>query len=426
MLIDRKQAPLVAPLSVPPLPQFQKIELSNGIPLYVIPFGKQPVAELQVVFNIGHCYENLHGLAAFTSQMTREGVEGMTAFEIEEQLDWHGSSLGIDSGYEITTFTLSTPLRHLNAMVHLLGKILFLPTFPEREFELHKKRTLQALQVQEQKTSWQAKHLFYQNLFGPTHPYGVRITKENIEKITLETVKEYHARYMLGGIRMLFLAGQFEVSTAINTLEEVFGKANLHSLEPVTMEINTQPGKYVHFMPEHLQSTICVGHLAFERNHPDYHKMRFVTTILGGYFGSLLMKSIREAKGFTYGIHASWACRKRGGYFIIKTDVANVYVDPTLEEIHHQIQRMQNSFLSEEEITIAKNYTLGRYIDSQETPFQVADLIKNIVLNELPIEDIQQGFMQIQSTTAQEIQTLSQKYFHPEKFITVVAGNYAS
>jgi predicted Zn-dependent peptidase len=152
--------------------------------------------------------------------------------------------------------------------------------------------------------------------------------------------------------------------------------------------------------------------------------MRFVTTILGGYFGSLLMKNIREAKGYTYGIYASWACRKRAGFLIISADVANAYVGPTLEETHKEIQKMQNTLLSEEELTIAKNYTLGRYIDSQETPFQVADIIKNIILNQLPLEDIQHGFEQIQAMQAQEVMELSQRYFLPEKMLTVVAGKY--
>jgi zinc protease len=424
MEINRLQPPKIAALSPPPLARFEKITLSNGIPLFIIPYGNQPVAELQVVLHLGHCYENLPGLASFTSQLTREGVKGKSALEIEEALDWHGASLGIESGYEITTFTLSVPSKSLMPMIKLLFEVLFSPTFPEAEYRLHKARLLQTLQVQEQKTSWQARRLFNQYMFGSAHPYGVTVTKNEIENITLEAVKNYHNQYFQPGNCMLFLAGQYELQPILELLEQSFGKNPLIVPEPAPMELTSQVGLRVYEMPENLQSTLCLGHLAFERNHPDYHKMRFVTTILGGYFGSLLMKNIREAKGYTYGIYASWACRKRAGFLIISADVANAYVAPTLEETRREIQKMQNELLSEEELMVAKNYTLGRYIDSQETPFQVADIIKNIILNQLPLEDMQNGFEQIQAMQAQEVMELSQRYFLPEKMLTVIAGNY--
>ena len=39
-------------------------------------------------------------------------------------------------------------------------------------------------------------------------------------------------------------------------------------------------------------------------NDPDYLSTRILTTVLGGYFGSRLMKNIREEKGYTYHIGA--------------------------------------------------------------------------------------------------------------------------
>ena len=53
-------------------------------------------------------------------------------------------------------------------------------------------------------------------------------------------------------------------------------------------------------MKESMQATVRVGHKGLARSHPDFHRLQVVNTILGGYFGSRLMKNIREEKGYTY------------------------------------------------------------------------------------------------------------------------------
>jgi len=66
-----------------------------------------------------------------------------------------------------------------------------------------------------------------------------------------------------------------------------------------------------------------------------------MNTIFGGYFGSRLMKNIREEKAFTYGIHSYIDTLRHEGYFSISTEVGNEYFEPTLKEIYNEIERMK-------------------------------------------------------------------------------------
>ena len=53
-----------------------------------------------------------------------------------------------------------------------------------------------------------------------------------------------------------------------------------------------------------VQSSVLISIDAVPRLHPDFIKLRILTTAFGGYYGSRLMQNIREEKGYTYGIQS--------------------------------------------------------------------------------------------------------------------------
>ncbi|MBX3102872.1 MAG: insulinase family protein, partial [Bacteroidetes bacterium] len=159
--------------------------------------------------------------------------------------------------------------------------------------------------------------------------------------------------------------------------------------------------------------------------HDSYHPMRLVNTLLGGYFGSRLMKNIREDKGYTYGIYSQWQCLQHAGMFVIGADVGNEFVEDTLHQIRLEIQRLREEPVPEDELNVARNYLLGRIVSQQETPFQVADLLKMLLHHGLNTQELALGFERIQQTTTREIQALAQEYLHPDHLRVVIAGDHA-
>ncbi len=104
--------------------------------------------------------------------------------------------------------------------------------------------------------------------------------------------------------------------------------------------------------PENLQSSIRLGRKLFNRSHPDFFKFLVTNTIFGGYFGSRLMKNIREEKGFTYGISSSLVPQKDGGYLVMGTDVKKEFTQQTLDEIFKEIKILQTELVGENELEI--------------------------------------------------------------------------
>ena len=83
-----------------------------------------------------------------------------------------------------------------------------------------------------------------------------------------------------------------------------------------------------------LQSAIRIGRVCFNSHHRDYHQLKFLSVVLGGYFGSRLMSNIREDKGLTYGIGSMCVHHEESGYFSISTEVKGEGTQLALKEIY--------------------------------------------------------------------------------------------
>ena len=76
--------------------------------------------------------------------------------------------------------------------------------------------------------------------------------------------------------------------------------------------------------------------------------------LLGGFFGSRLMKNIREDKGYTYGIYSSLYPLNHSGYFVISADVKAEYEQETIREIYKEIKRLQEEPVLAQELEVVK------------------------------------------------------------------------
>src|SRR3546814_9009489 len=95
------------------------------------------------------------------------------------------------------------------------------------------------------------------------------------------------------------------------------------------------------------------------RDHPYYPVLQVLNTVLGGYFGSRLMANIREDKGYTYGIGSGLHSLKGDGIFFIATEVGVDVSEKALQEIYHELIRLQDEPIPEEELQLVRNYMLG-------------------------------------------------------------------
>jgi predicted Zn-dependent peptidase len=171
-----------------------------------------------------------------------------------------------------------------------------------------------------------------------------------------------------------------------------------------------------------LQASIRLGKHSIPRLHPDYPSLLLLNHILGGYFGSRLMKNIREEKGLTYGIYSSIAALKHNSYVSIGTDVNIENRDLAIEEIKNELKHLRVGRISQSELEIARNHFIGSLQAEITTPFAHADKIKSILLHDLPGTYYQNLIHKIESLTNTDLQETARKYFDENSFSVVAVG----
>ncbi|HHG84527.1 MAG TPA: insulinase family protein [Bacteroidetes bacterium] len=429
--IDRTLPPQAAPMEKIPFPQIHQVQLSNGVPVYLIPFGAQKVVEINIVFPAGRSFEPSPAVASFTGKMIQEGTLNYTSLEFAQKLDHYGAFIGVETGFERSSASLTSLEKHLESTIPLLQEMLVHPKFPEKDLDRLLKRTIQHLDVEEQKTEYTARKEFNQLLFGQDHPYGRTAGKQEVQDLSNDSLKAFFAHNYNFVNATILVCGCFDQAALLDLLESHFGDKALID-EAQKVDINTSgalrepasPSSGLHYFEKEdsVQATVRVGLRGFTRNHPDYHKMLVVNTILGGYFGSRLMKNIREEKGYTYGIGSAWLSMRHQGFFIIQTDIGNEYIRPTLTEMDKEIRKLIEDGVSEDELQLVKNYMLGRMASGRETPAQIIGLVNTLLASGIPFENLNEKFDIIQSVTTEDVQSLATQYLNPDKLLQVVSG----
>ncbi|QDK82914.1 insulinase family protein [Spirosoma sp. KCTC 42546] len=424
MTLDRTQSPAFQAIHEIQLPSVQSHRLDNGIPLHLISVAQQPVLRLECVFDAGTWYEQVPSSAFFAMKMLSEGTASRSSAQINEYVDRYGAFMELNSGPDRASIVIHCLTKFLPNVLPLLSDILNEPTFPQKELDDLRNIILQNLRVNYEKNAYLAGVLFREKLFGTYHPYGRSQRPEAVEEITREGIIAFYERAIRNRQFQVILAGhatenevllinrtlgQLPVRTDI--LPDFSGDvpADIHS--PILAE-----------KPDSIQSSIRLGRRLFTRAHPDFFRMLVTNEILGGYFGSRLMKNIREEKGFTYGISSNMPSFRRDGYFLIGTDVNKENTQETLNEIRKEIHILQTEPVSASELETVKNYMAGEFVGSLNTPFEIADRYKVILLDGMPADFLATYIQKLRAVTPADIMETAIQYLAVDSLGEVVVG----
>ncbi len=394
--------------------------LKNGADAYFILGGTQEVSKIEIVFPAGRWAEKTPGVSFFTANLLSKGTRTKSSFEIAEMLDTYGAHLEIQPTFDNASISLYILNKNFQPAVRLLFEMLTDSVLPEPELELMKSIYLQNLKVNYEKTSYLASRQLRKNLFGETHPYGREVDEPELAAINLESVSRHYADAF--DRATLFVSGRVSDEN-IAFVDSTFGALKNYYVEPNNFSgAATAHNRAVVHKEGSVQSSIRFGKKAMSKLHSDYVDALFLNHILGGYFGSRLMKNIREDKGLSYGISSSLHALKNDSYLAIGADVNRENLDLAFQEIANELKRLRTEKVDDEELDIARNHFIGSLQLEITTSFAHADKIKNIVLFNLPSDYYQQMIDRVNAITADDLLQVASKYFLEDTFLEIAVG----
>ncbi|MBE8715348.1 M16 family metallopeptidase [Sphingobacterium hungaricum] len=396
----------------------------NGLKAFV--FASEDHSLIKAEFIFANVFESPENplLNTALSSLIKEGTTRLTSAEIAEQVDFYGAFLVPEYSYDHTAITVYTLKKYAHKIFPIVKDILMDAIIPEKELQTYIRNNKQTLQVSLEKNDFVARKQFYKSVFGNTL-YGITPTKEGLDALTRADLLALYQKQIRPSNCTLILAGAVDQQT-LGLIENLF-VSDWHSPEnQIQLKAPVFEPAVADFIFEErkdsVQSAIRMGYQLINRTDPNYASVQFVNTLFGGFFGSRLMKNIREEKGYTYSIGSAVASLKYSGFFTIATEVGVDVTSATLSEIEKEFSLLRTEIPTEEEVQLVRNYLLGTMLGSLESIFSHADKFKAVYFSGMDLSYYQRYTESIQAMTPAKVKEIAGQYFDYQQLTKVVVG----
>lgn len=385
--------------------------INDDVPMHVLSMGTQPIVQIELIFDSGVWYETSPGVAYFTANMLLEGTKNRSSQEIAEVIDLYGAMLEVKVKPDTTSLILCSMTKFLEPMLELLLEILSIPAFEEDRLQHLKQLKIHDIAIDDAKVNRVAKKIFRSILYSPDHPYGRSLNNEDVNAIVMERIIDYYENSLFLNSRILVsgLLSHTELATITRYLDSTPRLTSKRNKVDHIFNSRSNTNETI-IQKNGLQAAICMGKVLFEKTHEDFIQMLIVNTILGGYFGSRLMRNIREKNGYTYGIHSQITPLQHSGYLLVVADVAEQYSEATCLEIEKEIEILQTTHICKTELKTLKNYLKGMLMANTDNPLAVMDRFKSAYLYGLDEEYFDTLYDTIYNIDEEQILNIANKH----------------
>jgi predicted Zn-dependent peptidase len=429
---DRSHPPEPGPPPALHLPQIQKRQLSNGLPVWIVELHKVPVAQVNLVVLSGTAADpaGKFGIASLTAGMLEQGAGSKSALELADAIDYLGADIGTGAVTDSLAVRLHVPVARLADALPLMADVALRPTFPKDELERQRQERLtNIIQARDEPTSI-ASIGFSRVLYGRGHRYGTPAfgTAETLKAFGVDDLRAFYSSAFRPGNAALIAVGDVTPDTLIPLLETSFGSWKAPSSAAAAAEklppVQEPAGREVILVdkPGAPQTQIRIGWIGVPRSTPDYFPLLVTNTILGGSFSSRLNMNLREKHGYTYGASSSFDMRAEAGPFAAGAGVQTDKTGEALKEFFNELEGILKP-VPADELNRGKNYVALRFPAGFEATSDVSRRLEDALVYKLPDDYFSKYVQNIQAVTAADVQRVAQKYIQPNRFVVLVVGD---
>jgi len=426
---DRSAPPKPGPVRPLRLPPVERLALSNGLPVLLVPMHEVPVVEVLLVVRAGAAADpaGREGLARMTADMLDEGAGGKDALALADAVDFLGAQLDTAASWDASTVRLRVPTARLADALPLLADVALRPDFPEGELARLRKEALTDLLQARDVPGRIASRALAQAVFGTAHRYGRPEGGDagSIRALTVADLRAFHAGRFVPPAATLVVAGDV-TREVLPQLEKAFGAWRAPSAPAAAAVTAPAPleGRTVWLVdkPGAAQSAIRIGAVGPSWSAPGYAPAEVMNTLLGGSFTSRLNDNLREQHGYTYGARSGLQRNRTGGLFVALADVQTDKTAPATTEFVKELERIRTP-AAPEEVERARSYAALGYAGDFETTTQVARRMADRVVYDLPEGFFEEFVPKALAVDVASLQSAARAVVDPARMAFVVVGD---
>ena len=402
----------------------QTFNLDNGLTVMVVENTKLPRASASLSFDNPLIFEgDIAGVSSILAEMLGNGTQSISKEDFIEEIDYMGASLNV-TGSGAFAGSLK---RYFPRVLELMASAVLEPLFTQEEFDRQKNLIKESLKTGDKDVATAANRVEGFITYGSQHPNGEFVTQESLDKASLQDAVDFYNNYSSPSNAYLVIIGDVNYDEIKSKVTNLFGSWSSKDVSASSFPSPTNPDEteiiFVD-MPNGVQSVVSIiNTVDFNKNNSDYFAALVANRILGGGGAGRLFNNLREDKGWTYGSYSGISeSYKTKGTVIAQAQVRNEVTDSAAVELLMELDKMKNSFVTDEELNSAKAKYTGNFVLSLENPSTIAGFARNIITQKLP-EDYYNSFLEnINNVTKEDVQKAANNYFLTDNTRVFITG----
>lgn len=409
-------------------PKIQTWQTGNGARVFFVPATEIPMLDVRITFDAGSARDaGESGLAVLTNGLLAEGAAGKNAQQIAVDFESVGAQIENDALRDMALVGVRslTESRYLVPALESLKQVLTQPDFPEDAFERILKNMKLSVKARQQSPAAIAGEAFNKAIFGE-HPYASPVsgTKESLQNITLEDVRNFYQQYYVASNATIAIVGDVDRTKAediANALVSALPAGEKPAGLPTVKQL-TEAKKIVIEYPS-AQTHIFVGQPGTKRGDADYFTLYVANHPFGGSgFASRLVEVVREEHGLAYSVYSYFSPQRQLGTFAMGMQTKSEQTDEALLLLDAELKKYVEHGPTQKELTASLSNITGSFPIKMDGNGKLLEYISMIGFYDLEIDYLDHFLDNVRAVDLDTINDALKRRLHPDKMITVVVG----
>lgn len=399
--------------------------LDNGLRVILDPDASAPVISTQIWVNTGSIHEGDHmgaGLSHLLEHMVFKGTKSFSGEELSQTVQAAGGQWNAYTTFERTVYYIDGPADSAEIFLKSLTEMVFLPSFPEDEYEKEKDVIRREIDMGLDDADSAASRLLFSTALaddGRSQPVIGHLELFNL--ITHADMVRYHRDRYTTENAFISISGDFETTEMLETLNTLTKDIKRSFTKPATPTCQPkQLGKRQASSTFSIPATkLNLAWQTVDLSHQDSAALDLLSSILGGGRSSRLYQTIREQKNLCHHIGSwSWITQQNPGLFAVSAEADTAQIPALKKAILAEIKSLSSAPLKEE-LNKAKRMCLSSQFGTLTTASgRASDLASN--WHETRNLNFTSDFLQtINQITEADIHRVCTKYLLDHSLLTI-------
>ncbi len=402
-----------------------KYELENGAVLIITQNTSNDIVAMEMSSKGGNNLEKIPGIATITAETMLKGTKKYKSQELSLLLEENGIRIAPSARGDSFGIAAKFTKNEKNLALDIFEEIATKASLDSYDIERVKADKMHSIKNKNNTPDSLAFDEFRTALWDGT-PYGNtgKILQKTIPYIQTEDIVDFYNNLFPAENVVITINGNVDSQEYINYFSKLLRKTNKPKISLSDYKNKFKPllkNKIVKVNKDSQAVWLLLGWLTDGvENQKDWATLQVIDSMLGSGMSSRLFTQLRDEQGLAYQVGSSFSANVNKGVFAlyIATNPKNVQVAKA--GLFNEIEKLKKEFVTEKELSEAKDKLLGNYVLSMETNMDKASIVNSIEISGRDFTFLNKYPQLINEITVQDVIKTANKYFSKPYVFTMV------